>query len=114
MWNALDAVDGSVLTWDVEGKLASLTQGSATTTYVHDADGNQLVRRGPGKVTVNLGGGDELTYDTPTPASARAPATAASRAAPRSSARDRPGFSSERRNGLRKRDAFCVTLARGY
>ncbi|MEU6232408.1 RHS repeat-associated core domain-containing protein [Kitasatospora sp. NPDC047058] len=63
-WNAVDAANSSTLTWDVEGKLASLTQGTATTTYVYDADGNQLVRRNPGKVTVNLGGGDELTYDT--------------------------------------------------
>ncbi|MFJ5116709.1 RHS repeat-associated core domain-containing protein [Kitasatospora sp. NPDC088548] len=65
-WNATDAANGATLTWDVEGKLASLAQGSATTTYVYDADGNQLVRRNPGKVTVNLGGGDELTYDTNT------------------------------------------------
>ncbi|MFF1903515.1 RHS repeat-associated core domain-containing protein [Kitasatospora sp. NPDC058218] len=62
-WNAVDAANETTLTWDVEGKLASLTQGTATTTYVYDADGNQLVRRNPGKVTVNLGGGDELTYD---------------------------------------------------
>ncbi|WP_405003705.1 hypothetical protein OHV13_04270 [Kitasatospora purpeofusca] len=68
-WNPVDAANGSALTWDAEGKLASLTQGSATTTYVYDADGNQLVRRNPGKVTVNLGGGDELTYDTNTGAS---------------------------------------------
>ncbi|MFF7459589.1 RHS repeat domain-containing protein [Kitasatospora sp. NPDC008115] len=63
-WNATDAANGASLTWDVEGKLASLTQGTATTTYVYDADGNQLLRRNPGKVTVNLGGGDELTYNT--------------------------------------------------
>ncbi|MER7752763.1 hypothetical protein [Kitasatospora sp. NPDC097643] len=42
---------------DVEGKLATLTQGGATTSYVYDADGNQLIHRNPGKVTVNLGGG---------------------------------------------------------
>ncbi|GAA4830248.1 hypothetical protein GCM10023235_78680 [Kitasatospora terrestris] len=34
------------------------------TTYVYDADGNQLIRRNPGKNTITLGGGDELTYDT--------------------------------------------------
>ncbi|MGW5420927.1 ricin-type beta-trefoil lectin domain protein [Streptomyces sp. NPDC003943] len=33
------------------------------TTYVYDADGNQLVRRNPGKTTINLGT-DELTVDT--------------------------------------------------
>ncbi|MFF3110276.1 RHS repeat-associated core domain-containing protein [Kitasatospora sp. NPDC057904] len=63
-WNATDAANGATLTWDIEGKLASLTQGAQTTTYLYDADGNQLVRRNPGKTTVNLGGGDELTYDT--------------------------------------------------
>ncbi|WP_406206070.1 hypothetical protein OH807_32075 [Kitasatospora sp. NBC_01560] len=68
-WNATDAANSTTLAWDVEGKLASLTQGTATTTYVYDAEGNQLVRRNPGKVTVNLGGGDELTYDTSTGAS---------------------------------------------
>ncbi|MER7752758.1 RHS repeat-associated core domain-containing protein [Kitasatospora sp. NPDC097643] len=64
-WNAVDAANSATLTWDVEGKLATLTQGGATTSYVYDADGNQLIRRNPGKVTVNLGG-DELSYDTGT------------------------------------------------
>ncbi|MFI5648112.1 ricin-type beta-trefoil lectin domain protein [Kitasatospora sp. NPDC051705] len=36
---------------------------SQTTSYVYDADGNQLVRRNPGKTTVNLAG-DELVYDS--------------------------------------------------
>ncbi|MEV7602511.1 RHS repeat-associated core domain-containing protein [Kitasatospora sp. NPDC089797] len=63
-WTTVDAANGADLTWDVEGKLATMKQGSATTSYVYDADGNQLIRRNPGKVTVNLGGGDELSYDT--------------------------------------------------
>ncbi|MFE3500145.1 RHS repeat-associated core domain-containing protein [Kitasatospora sp. NPDC059160] len=63
-WNAVDAANGAEMTWDVEGKLATMKQGGATTSYVYDADGNQLVRRNPGKVTVNLGAGDELSYDT--------------------------------------------------
>ncbi|MEV7603572.1 polymorphic toxin-type HINT domain-containing protein [Kitasatospora sp. NPDC089797] len=63
-WTTVDAANGAEMTWDVEGKLATMKQGSATTSYVYDADGNQLIRRNPGKVTVNLGGGDELTYDT--------------------------------------------------
>ncbi|MEU7015878.1 ricin-type beta-trefoil lectin domain protein [Streptomyces sp. NPDC046385] len=33
------------------------------TSYVYDADGNQLVRRNPGKTTISLGT-DELTVDT--------------------------------------------------
>ncbi|MFF7438589.1 ricin-type beta-trefoil lectin domain protein [Streptomyces sp. NPDC008122] len=36
------------------------------TTYVYDADGNQLLRRNPGKTTINLGT-DELTVDTASP-----------------------------------------------
>ncbi|MFJ2782359.1 RHS repeat-associated core domain-containing protein [Kitasatospora sp. NPDC087315] len=63
-WNWQDSANGATLTWDAEGKLASLTQGPLTTTYVYDAEGNQLVRRNPGRTTVNLGGGDELVYDT--------------------------------------------------
>ncbi|MEV7601815.1 RHS repeat-associated core domain-containing protein [Kitasatospora sp. NPDC089797] len=62
-WNAVDAANGAEMTWDIEGKLATMKQGSATTSYVYDADGNQLVRRNPGSVTVNLGD-DELVYDT--------------------------------------------------
>ncbi|MFI6446750.1 polymorphic toxin-type HINT domain-containing protein [Kitasatospora sp. NPDC050543] len=62
-WNAVDAANGASFTWDVEGKVATLTQGSETTTFVYDADGNQLIRRNPGKTTINLDG-DELTYDT--------------------------------------------------
>ncbi|MFJ9522460.1 polymorphic toxin-type HINT domain-containing protein [Kitasatospora sp. NPDC101801] len=64
-WNAIDAAAGATLTWNTEGKLASVTQGTATTTYVYDADGNQLIRRNPGKTTINLGA-DELVYDTTT------------------------------------------------
>ncbi|MFF7991979.1 RHS repeat-associated core domain-containing protein [Kitasatospora xanthocidica] len=63
-WNTVAAANGAELTWDAEGKLASMKQGSATTSYVYDAEGNQLIRRNPGKVTVNLGGGDELVYDS--------------------------------------------------
>ncbi|MER8046747.1 ricin-type beta-trefoil lectin domain protein [Streptomyces sp. NPDC094032] len=39
------------------------TVPDTTTTYVYDADGNQLLRRNPGKTTINLGT-DELTVDT--------------------------------------------------
>ncbi|MEW2487894.1 ricin-type beta-trefoil lectin domain protein [Streptomyces sp. NPDC048411] len=39
------------------------TVPDTTTTYVYDADGNQLVRRTPGKTTISLGT-DELTVDT--------------------------------------------------
>ncbi|MEV7278718.1 ricin-type beta-trefoil lectin domain protein [Streptomyces sp. NPDC093111] len=36
------------------------------TTYVYDADGNQLIRRNPGRTTISLGT-DELTVDTASP-----------------------------------------------
>ncbi|MFD7982561.1 polymorphic toxin-type HINT domain-containing protein [Kitasatospora indigofera] len=40
---------------------------NTTTTYLYDADGNQLIRRNPDKTTINLGA-DELTLDTSTKA----------------------------------------------
>ncbi|MCZ4099784.1 ricin-type beta-trefoil lectin domain protein [Streptomyces sp. H39-C1] len=39
------------------------TVPNQTTSYVYDADGNQLIRRNPGKTTINLGT-DQVTYDT--------------------------------------------------
>ncbi|MEU9131813.1 polymorphic toxin-type HINT domain-containing protein [Kitasatospora sp. NPDC048540] len=64
-----DTSGTATLTWDGEDKLASYTKTGSpgTTTYLYDADGNQLIRRNPGKTTINLGG-DELTYDTSTKA----------------------------------------------
>ncbi|MFF0298601.1 polymorphic toxin-type HINT domain-containing protein [Kitasatospora sp. NPDC004614] len=55
------------LTWDNQGKLAKVhdTGTNGDTSYVYDANGNQFIRRSPGKVTVNLGS-DELTLDTAT------------------------------------------------
>ncbi|MFJ8627846.1 RHS repeat-associated core domain-containing protein [Kitasatospora sp. NPDC093550] len=55
----------TTLTWNGEDKLDSLTKtGQAgATTYLYDGDGNQLIRRNPGKTTLNLPT-DELTLDT--------------------------------------------------
>ncbi len=56
------------LTWNNQGKLAKVHDTAAPandTSYVYDADGNQLVRRVGGKTTINLGT-DELTLDTAT------------------------------------------------
>ncbi|MFE4857256.1 polymorphic toxin-type HINT domain-containing protein [Streptomyces sp. NPDC056670] len=56
------------LTWDGEGKLASLksTGQDASTGYLYDADGNQLLRRDPnGKTTLYLPG-QEVVLDTAT------------------------------------------------
>ncbi|MFJ4674075.1 polymorphic toxin-type HINT domain-containing protein [Kitasatospora purpeofusca] len=62
-----DTAGTTTLTWNGENKLESLTttgqQGA--TTYLYDADGNQLIRRNPGKTTLNLPT-DELTLDTAT------------------------------------------------
>jgi RHS repeat-associated protein len=43
------------LAWDHEGHLASVAQGSQTTRYLYDADGNQLIRRDPGQTTLFAG-----------------------------------------------------------
>ncbi|MFI5824908.1 RHS repeat-associated core domain-containing protein [Streptomyces rishiriensis] len=51
------------LTWDIEGELVRLTEGSKTTDYLYDANGDLLIRRGPGKSVLYLAG-QELHYDT--------------------------------------------------
>ncbi|MFE7558506.1 polymorphic toxin-type HINT domain-containing protein [Kitasatospora sp. NPDC057500] len=62
-----DTAGTTTLTWNGEDRLASLTKTAAggTTSYLYDADGNQLIRRNPGKTTLNLPT-DELTLDTAT------------------------------------------------
>ncbi|WP_457032128.1 RHS repeat-associated core domain-containing protein [Kitasatospora sp. P5_F3] len=62
-----DTAGTKTLTWDTEGNLAKVhdTGTSGDTTYVYGADGNQLIRRSTGKVTINLGT-DEVTLDTNT------------------------------------------------
>lgn len=69
------AVPGNVTTNGTDVTLAACgtpvptgqkwTVPDQSTTYVYDADGNQLIRHNPGKTTITLGG-DELTYDTTT------------------------------------------------
>ncbi|MFE5969106.1 RHS repeat-associated core domain-containing protein [Streptomyces sp. NPDC056463] len=51
------------LTWDIEGELTRLTEGTKTTDYLYDANGELLIRRGPVKTVLYLGG-QELHYDT--------------------------------------------------
>lgn len=48
---------GQVLSWNAEGKLAQLTEGSRETGYLYDADGNLLIRRaiGDGESVLYLG-----------------------------------------------------------
>ncbi|MGY3062538.1 RHS repeat-associated protein [Streptomyces sp. TE3672] len=51
------------LTWDIEGELTRLTEGTKATDYLYDANGELLIRRGPVKTVLYLGG-QELHYDT--------------------------------------------------
>ncbi|WP_078916364.1 RHS repeat-associated core domain-containing protein [Streptomyces viridochromogenes] len=51
------------LVWDVEGELSRLTEGTKTTDYLYDANGDLLIRRGPDKTVLYLAG-QELHYDT--------------------------------------------------
>ncbi|MCQ9177474.1 sugar-binding protein [Streptomyces sp. IBSBF 2953] len=48
--------------WDSEGNLASVTEGSATTQYLYDADGKRLISRGPGGVSTLYLGASEITW----------------------------------------------------
>jgi RHS repeat-associated protein len=49
------------LTWDAEGRLATLSEGATSSSYLYTADGDRLVRRQNGSTTVYLPGGQELT-----------------------------------------------------
>ncbi|MFF7290216.1 RHS repeat-associated core domain-containing protein [Streptomyces griseorubiginosus] len=53
------------LVWDIEGELSSLTEGTKTTGYLYDANGDLLIRRGPAQTVLYLAG-QELHYDTAT------------------------------------------------
>ncbi|MGW1163416.1 RHS repeat domain-containing protein [Streptomyces sp. NPDC002519] len=49
---------GQTLTWDDEGHLAQVDIGGSSPTitkYLYDADGNQLIRRDPGRTTLFVG-----------------------------------------------------------
>ncbi|MFI1524016.1 polymorphic toxin-type HINT domain-containing protein [Kitasatospora cineracea] len=61
-----DTSGKTTYTWNAEDKLAKTSQADGDTTYLYDADGNQLIRRNPGgKITISLGT-DEATYDLTT------------------------------------------------
>ncbi|NES17355.1 RHS repeat domain-containing protein, partial [Micromonospora sp. PPF5-17B] len=55
--------NAQTLTWDVEGELAKVTQGTQDTSFVYDADGNRLLRRDPDGVVTAYLGGTELRKD---------------------------------------------------
>ncbi|MGW4237325.1 polymorphic toxin-type HINT domain-containing protein [Streptomyces sp. NPDC004749] len=46
---------GQQLDWDAEGHLAKVTEGTKTTEYLYDADGNRLIGRTPTETTLYLG-----------------------------------------------------------
>ncbi|MFI5868035.1 polymorphic toxin type 43 domain-containing protein [Streptomyces sp. NPDC051546] len=48
------------MTWDDEGKLASSTVGSATTSFLYDTAGTRILKREPATTTLYLPGGQEL------------------------------------------------------
>ncbi|WP_193783144.1 DNA/RNA non-specific endonuclease, partial [Streptomyces sp. E5N91] len=48
------------LTWNEEGKLATSTLSSATTSFLYDADGTRILKREPSATTLYLPGGQEL------------------------------------------------------
>ncbi|MEU9197547.1 polymorphic toxin-type HINT domain-containing protein [Streptomyces hundungensis] len=54
---------GQNLVWDAEGHLKSVTQGTVTTSYLYDADGQRLIRRDSTGTTLYLPGGNELHVD---------------------------------------------------
>lgn len=60
------ATGDQVITWNIEGKPAALTEGGKTTAYLYSADGGLLIRRGPTKTVLYLPGGQELHYKTDT------------------------------------------------
>ncbi|MFB6398163.1 polymorphic toxin-type HINT domain-containing protein [Polymorphospora lycopeni] len=58
------------LTWNNEGKLDTVTEGTDDTTYLYDADGNRLIRRDPTGATLYLPGGTEVRKDNSAAATA--------------------------------------------
>ncbi|MFI0146348.1 RHS repeat domain-containing protein [Streptomyces globisporus] len=46
---------GQTLTWDAEGHLAKVAEGSKTTEYLYDTSGNRLISRTPTETTLYLG-----------------------------------------------------------
>ncbi|MFJ5075093.1 RHS repeat-associated core domain-containing protein [Streptomyces sp. NPDC088553] len=49
-----------VLAWDKEGHLAKVTEGTRTTSYVYDSEGQRLIRKDASGATLTLPGGTEV------------------------------------------------------
>ncbi|BCJ74526.1 hypothetical protein CS0771_40700 [Catellatospora sp. IY07-71] len=54
--NCSTGAGSQMLTWDAEGKLATLADSTGTTSFVYDADGNRLLRKDPAGTTLYLPG----------------------------------------------------------
>jgi RHS repeat-associated protein len=61
--SATPANGPQTMTWDADGKLASVSGGKGATGYVYDADGNLLLQENPGSATLYLPG-EQLTATT--------------------------------------------------
>ncbi|MGW2354958.1 polymorphic toxin-type HINT domain-containing protein [Actinacidiphila glaucinigra] len=59
-----DGAASQSLTWSQEGRLDTLTEGTTTTGYVYDADGNLLIRRNAKGESVLYLGTTEVHLDT--------------------------------------------------
>jgi len=62
---------GQSLKWDDEGRLAEVATGGSTpakTSYLYDANGNQLIRRDPGRTTLFAGDTQVVINTSVTPA----------------------------------------------
>lgn len=55
------------LTWDSEGRVETVTEGTATTSYLYDADGNRLISSDPAGKTLYLPG-QEIRFTASTAA----------------------------------------------
>ncbi|MFJ6393903.1 RHS repeat-associated core domain-containing protein [Streptomyces sp. NPDC091972] len=62
----LDGTTSQTLIWDNESRLNQLVEGSSTTGYIYDADGNLLIRRNTAGETVLYLGATEVHLDTST------------------------------------------------
>ena len=47
---------GQTLTWDAEGRVATVTDTSGTSSYVYDANGSRIIAKDPSGSTLYLGG----------------------------------------------------------
>ncbi|MFG2970699.1 MULTISPECIES: restriction endonuclease fold toxin [unclassified Streptomyces] len=62
----LDGTSSQSLAWDNESRLSKLVEGTSTTGYVYDAEGNLLIRRNTAGETVLYLGATEVHLDTST------------------------------------------------